>query len=289
MSGAIQHERVFEHLSNERQTHWCSHILSDLPSLNSRPDWNRLVDLLHEVRMYGWVDLRLLIDLNEEDNIILQIILLCWSCLGERWEFGFPLVSMFERCIFTSRIPLVSDQLWRYGGKYILEVWWGWGGGEYIILSFGWWGWLVCWEIRSCMRMWDRFSSRKSAGWTLTWLTQRVRVLVSRLRGVMDLWYKLLHCLLSTGYWPLGVVWCNVYVTCDVLACSSSIMHMCFISLGRYLGIRNPLKTRHSSTKRLVGIKIALVWALSMLVSSSITLLGLFTLILLSIFQYWCL
>ncbi|XP_054271659.1 5-hydroxytryptamine receptor 2A-like [Macrosteles quadrilineatus] len=78
------------------------------------------------------------------------------------------------------------------------------------------------------------------------------------------------------GYWPLGVVWCNVYVTCDVLACSSSIMHMCFISLGRYLGIRNPLKTRHTySTKRLVGIKIALVWALSMLVSSSITLLGL--------------
>ncbi|KAG8241672.1 hypothetical protein J6590_081990 [Homalodisca vitripennis] len=53
-------------------------------------------------------------------------------------------------------------------------------------------------------------------------------------------------------------------------------MHMCFISLGRYLGIRNPLKTRHTySTKRLVGIKIALVWALSMLVSSSITLLGL--------------
>ncbi|KDR18267.1 hypothetical protein L798_07845 [Zootermopsis nevadensis] len=77
------------------------------------------------------------------------------------------------------------------------------------------------------------------------------------------------------GYWPFGVVWCNVYVTCDVLACSASIMHMCFISLGRYLGIRNPLKTRHSySTKRLVGFKIALVWLLSMLVSSSITVLG---------------
>ncbi|XP_069701878.1 D(2) dopamine receptor [Periplaneta americana] len=77
------------------------------------------------------------------------------------------------------------------------------------------------------------------------------------------------------GYWPFGMVWCNVYVTCDVLACSASIMHMCFISLGRYLGIRNPLKTRHAySTKRLVGFKIALVWLLSMLVSSSITVLG---------------
>ncbi|XP_024937243.1 5-hydroxytryptamine receptor 2A isoform X2 [Cephus cinctus] len=77
------------------------------------------------------------------------------------------------------------------------------------------------------------------------------------------------------GYWPFGVVWCNIYVTCDVLACSASIMHMCFISLGRYLGIRNPLHTRHISTKRLVGFKIAAVWLLAMLVSSSITVLGL--------------
>ncbi|KAG7205906.1 hypothetical protein KM043_007835 [Ampulex compressa] len=75
-------------------------------------------------------------------------------------------------------------------------------------------------------------------------------------------------------YWPFGVVWCNVYVTCDVLACSASIMHMCFISLGRYLGIRNPLRTRHTSTKRMVGFKIAAVWLLAMLVSSSITVLG---------------
>ncbi|XP_018318891.1 5-hydroxytryptamine receptor 2A [Agrilus planipennis] len=76
------------------------------------------------------------------------------------------------------------------------------------------------------------------------------------------------------GYWPFSVFWCNVYVTCDVLACSASIMHMCFISLGRYLGIRNPLKTRHSTTTKTIILRIALVWLLSMLVSSSITLLG---------------
>lgn len=51
-------------------------------------------------------------------------------------------------------------------------------------------------------------------------------------------------------------------------------MHMCFISLGRYLGIRNPLKTRHSTTTRTIFLRIALVWLLSMLVSSSITVLG---------------
>ncbi|KAH8340922.1 hypothetical protein KR059_009634 [Drosophila kikkawai] len=77
------------------------------------------------------------------------------------------------------------------------------------------------------------------------------------------------------GYWPLGFTWCNIYVTCDVLACSSSILHMCFISLGRYLGIRNPLGSRHRSTKRLAGIKIAIVWVMAMMVSSSITVLGL--------------
>nr|XP_053639696.1 D(2) dopamine receptor A-like [Cherax quadricarinatus] len=77
----------------------------------------------------------------------------------------------------------------------------------------------------------------------------------------------------SHGYWPFGVVWCNIYVTCDVLACTSSIMHMCTISLGRYLGIRNPLKTR-SSSKKTVGVKVVLVWLLAMLVTSIITVLG---------------
>lgn len=82
------------------------------------------------------------------------------------------------------------------------------------------------------------------------------------------------HPLIFLGYWPFGITWCNIYVTCDVLACSASILHMCFISLGRYLGIRNPLGSRQSSTKRLTSFKIALVWLLAMLISSSITGLG---------------
>lgn len=50
---------------------------------------------------------------------------------------------------------------------------------------------------------------------------------------------------------------------------------MCFISLGRYLGIRNPLATRRcGSTMRIVTIKITAVWLLAMLISSSITVLG---------------
>lgn len=66
-----------------------------------------------------------------------------------------------------------------------------------------------------------------------------------------------------------------MYVTCDVLACSSSILHMCFISVGRYRGIRNPLRTRRSATKRAVSVRVACVWLLAALVSSPITVLGL--------------
>lgn len=80
---------------------------------------------------------------------------------------------------------------------------------------------------------------------------------------------------IAKGHWPLSLAWCNVYVTCDVLACSSSILHMCFISVGRYMGIRNPLGSRHKSTKRLTFLKITVVWLLAMMVCSSITVLGL--------------
>ena len=87
----------------------------------------------------------------------------------------------------------------------------------------------------------------------------------------------------------MGVTWCNVYVTCDVLACSASILHMCCISLGRYLGIRSPLRARGyggrgggsssfltgGSSKRLVAVRVVLVWLLALLISSPISALGL--------------
>ncbi|KAG8187969.1 hypothetical protein JTE90_025737 [Oedothorax gibbosus] len=75
------------------------------------------------------------------------------------------------------------------------------------------------------------------------------------------------------GYWPFDWPICSFWVSCDVLSCSSSIMHMCFISLGRYLGIRNPLKTR-SSSKKMVMMKIVLVWLLAMVITSPITVLA---------------
>ena len=49
---------------------------------------------------------------------------------------------------------------------------------------------------------------------------------------------------ITAGYWPFSPVWCVFYQTCDVLACSVSILHLMFISVGRYRGIRRPLRHR---------------------------------------------
>ncbi|XP_043199798.1 histamine H2 receptor-like [Amphibalanus amphitrite] len=74
--------------------------------------------------------------------------------------------------------------------------------------------------------------------------------------------------------WPLNAAWCNFYVTCDVLACTASIWHMSFISLGRYLGIRDPLKNQPRNTFRQVVTRVVLVWLLSLGISSIVTIMG---------------
>ena len=55
--------------------------------------------------------------------------------------------------------------------------------------------------------------------------------------------------------------------------CTSSILHLCTISLERYLAIRSPLSSRQRS-KTGVRVKIALVWAISFAISSPIMILG---------------
>jgi len=84
---------------------------------------------------------------------------------------------------------------------------------------------------------------------------------------------------LSAGYWPFDWRICNLWVTCDVLTCSSSILHMCFISVGRYLGIRNPLHARQANlfvSRRAVLWRIAIAWASSALIASPITMMSLY-------------
>lgn len=76
-----------------------------------------------------------------------------------------------------------------------------------------------------------------------------------------------------SGYWLFGPIICNLYVTADVLMCTASILHLCTISLDRYMAIRSPLTTRNIS-KSVVVIKLAIVWVTSIAISSPITILG---------------
>lgn len=55
--------------------------------------------------------------------------------------------------------------------------------------------------------------------------------------------------------------------------CTSSIYHLCTISLERYIGIRYPLWTKNKS-KRIVLLKIVFVWTISIAITSPITVLG---------------
>ena len=80
-------------------------------------------------------------------------------------------------------------------------------------------------------------------------------------------------CLFVAGYWPFDLIICDIWQVSDVMMCTSSIMHMCTISLDRYISIRNPLRIRNKS-RTVVGIKMAVVWLLSLMIASPIILLS---------------
>lgn len=79
----------------------------------------------------------------------------------------------------------------------------------------------------------------------------------------------------KTGFWPFNYSLCNVWVSSDVLFSSASIYHMVFISIGRFIGIRNPLRARQAFvSRRGVIYKIFFAWLLSALISCPITILA---------------
>ncbi|KAK6060090.1 7 transmembrane receptor [Cooperia oncophora] len=75
------------------------------------------------------------------------------------------------------------------------------------------------------------------------------------------------------GVWTWNVSLCLLYVYADVFLCSASIVHMSIISLDRYLGISQPLRTRNKS-KTMIIVKICLVWIITLIVSCPIAILA---------------
>ncbi|CAF1331285.1 unnamed protein product [Adineta steineri] len=67
--------------------------------------------------------------------------------------------------------------------------------------------------------------------------------------------------------WIFGRIFCQIFVTCDVLLCTSSILNLCAIALDRYWAISDPIQYARQRTVRRVLFMIALVWILSATIS----------------------
>uniref|UniRef100_T1J4R3 G-protein coupled receptors family 1 profile domain-containing protein n=1 Tax=Strigamia maritima TaxID=126957 RepID=T1J4R3_STRMM len=78
---------------------------------------------------------------------------------------------------------------------------------------------------------------------------------------------------INEGYFPLPSICCFAWVLLDVLFCTCSIMHLCTISVDRYLSLRYPMRFGRIKTKRRVVLKICFVWILSIAMSLPIAIL----------------
>ncbi|KAF7702348.1 alpha-2Da adrenergic receptor [Silurus meridionalis] len=69
------------------------------------------------------------------------------------------------------------------------------------------------------------------------------------------------------GYWRFGSAWCALYLALDVLFCTSSIVHLCAISLDRYWSVTEAVSYNAKRTPARVKSTIAVVWAISAVIS----------------------
>jgi len=71
----------------------------------------------------------------------------------------------------------------------------------------------------------------------------------------------------NDGDWKFGSVWCNIWLTLDILCCTASILHLCAIAIDRYYAIHDPINYAVQRTYRRVLFKIGLVWVASAVIS----------------------
>ncbi|CAM2117969.1 unnamed protein product [Caretta caretta] len=69
------------------------------------------------------------------------------------------------------------------------------------------------------------------------------------------------------GSWGFGSLWCSLYLALDVLFCTSSILHLCAISLDRYWAVTRAARFNLQRSRSRVKGMIGAVWAIAGLVS----------------------
>ncbi|XP_063844503.1 LOW QUALITY PROTEIN: 5-hydroxytryptamine receptor 2B-like [Scylla paramamosain] len=78
---------------------------------------------------------------------------------------------------------------------------------------------------------------------------------------------------LVLGHFPFSSELCLLWISLDVLFCTASIMHLCTLSVDRFLSLRYPIKFGRQKTRRRVVLKIVLVWCLSLAASLPLSLM----------------
>ncbi|XP_063834594.1 octopamine receptor 1-like [Ostrinia nubilalis] len=64
-----------------------------------------------------------------------------------------------------------------------------------------------------------------------------------------------------TGKWELGWIFCDIWISLDILLCTASILSLCAISVDRYLAVTRPLTySRRRRSKKLALTMIFFVW-----------------------------
>nr|XP_043899788.1 5-hydroxytryptamine receptor 2B [Solea senegalensis] len=75
--------------------------------------------------------------------------------------------------------------------------------------------------------------------------------------------------------WPLPEFLCPIWLFLDVLFSTASIMHLCAISLDRYIAIKKPIQHSQYKSRAKAMVKIALVWLISICIAIPIPIKGL--------------
>lgn len=69
------------------------------------------------------------------------------------------------------------------------------------------------------------------------------------------------------GHWQFGGVFCNMWLTFDILMCTASILNLCAIAGDRFFAIHDPINYAQKRTLRRVLAVIVIVWSASAIIS----------------------
>ncbi|XP_072410168.1 alpha-2B adrenergic receptor [Chiloscyllium punctatum] len=69
------------------------------------------------------------------------------------------------------------------------------------------------------------------------------------------------------GFWYFKKIWCEIYLALDVLFCTSSIVHLCAISLDRYWSVTQAIQYNSKRTPRRIRCVILTVWLIAAVIS----------------------